>query len=207
MPGREKLLRVFMGAPSEEVHLGEAARRAGVSKERAHAYLNEFDRRGFLLKRRQGNLALFRANMEDERLRKQFETYEVEKRLAFEASEVKVGNLCRDFTRAACESLKERVAMVILFGSGARKEMSRASDVDLLVVVWSGKEGCEAAITDAGSRMSMRYGIEVIPLVVTVSEFGEGLQARKEFYRKLWADRVVFHGEAAFIREVGKYGI
>lgn len=205
--GEEKVMKLFIMSPFESIHLSEVAKRAGVSKERAHVYLNRLAERGFLSKAHKGNLTLFKAELENELLRKRFETYEVEKKLSFERMDVKIGNLCKDFAGDLNKEIKEKLAIVFLFGSGARQERGEESDVDLLVVVWSGKEKCEEITVDLGNRLSMRYGIEVVPLVVTMDEFREGLKAKKDFYNKLWRDRIVIYGESAFIEEVSEHGI
>ena len=84
----------------------------------------------------------------------------------------------------------------MLFGSVARGDWTKNSDVDMLAVV-SGKENevthvLNKAKTDAGPLLEIR------PISTTTEKFVDRFKKRTEFYDELWNDRVVLYNEFLF---------
>ena len=95
--------------------------------------------------------------------------------------------------------------MVILFGSVARGEWTKGSDIDILVVV-SEKDKDVIAVLDK-AKVDVSPLLEIGPVSTTADKFVEGFSKRTEFYDELWKDRIVLYNEFLFwqlIKEGGE---
>ncbi len=208
---RAKLLRQFLQDPSREVHLRELARRSGVSYERAHTYLGELEKARILSSRVQGNLKLYKPNLSNDLTLKLFESLEVQRREDFLSKHMDVAPLLRRFKEGLLGGVGDKILMIFLFGSVARGRYGKGSDIDILVVApnLSPQEGkqVEAEAGRVAERTGSAYGQEIVPIVVTASEFRDGLQTKRDFYQELWTDRIVIFGESRFFMEISSGGV
>ena len=95
--------------------------------------------------------------------------------------------------------------MVILFGSVARGEWTKGSDIDILVVASEKDKGVSTVLSKA--KIDVSPLLEISPISTTIDKFIEGFGKKTEFYEELWKDRVVLYNEFLFwqlIKEGGK---
>ncbi len=100
-----------MDSPLDEFHLREISRRAGISVNNTHRYLNQFLDKGFFRARERDNRKLFRLNLENEFLLKMMEYLEVERRDDFFRKRPEMGRL-RGVTGEVREAIKGVVMVV-----------------------------------------------------------------------------------------------
>ncbi len=202
---RKKMLEVFFKDPFKEAHLREVVRLSKVSLTNVDNSLRLFVKEDMFKRREVSNMVFFKPNLENEALLKIFEYLEMEKRKDFYGKNKKIARLLQKYSQTVVDLSDKKIQIVILFGSVARGDWTKDSDVDVLAVV-SGKENevtrvLNKAKTDAGPLLEIR------PISTTTEKFVDGFKKRTDFYNELWKDRVVLYNEFLFwqlIREGGK---
>jgi len=202
---RKKILEVFFKNPFEEVHLREVVRLSGVSLSNVDNSMRLFVKEDIFKRREASNMVFFKPNLENEALLKIFEYLELEKKRDFYGKNKKIARLLQKYSETIVYLSNKKIQIVILFGSVARGDWTKNSDVDMLAVV-SGKEDevtpiLNKAKVDAGPLLEIR------PISTTTEKFVDGFKKRTEFYDELWKDRVILYNEFLFwqlIREGGK---
>ena len=202
---RKKILEVFFKDPFREVHLREVVRISGVSLSNVDNSIRLFVKEDMFKRREVSNMVFFKPNLENESLLKIFEYLELEKRKDFYEKNKKIARLLQKYTTNVVDLSERKIQIVILFGSVARGDWSKDSDVDILGVV-SGKEK-EVAPALNKAKMDTDTLLEIRPISTTAEKFVDGFRKGTEFYDELWNDRVVLYNEFLFwrlIREGGK---
>ena len=203
---RKKILEVFFKDPFKEAHLREVVRLSKVSLTNVDNSMRLFVKEDMFRRREVSNMVFLKPNLENESLLKIFEYLELEKRKDFYSKNKKIARLLQKYSNDIVSLSDKRIQIVILFGSVARGDWTKDSDVDILAVV-SGKEAevttvLNKAKTDAGPLL------EISPVSTTTEKFVDGFRKKTEFYDELWNDRVVLYNEFLFwqlIREGGKF--
>jgi len=196
---------VFLKDPFKEIHLRELARLSGVSLNNVSSSLHLFVKEGMFTKRKISNMAFFTPNMESEALIKTFEYLEVEHKRAFYDTHKKIARLLQKYTKDIVVASNKKIQLVILFGSVARGEWTKNSDIDILAVVAGKESDVTTALHHATRDVSPLLQIQAIS--TTTEKFIDGLKQKTAFYNELWKDRVVLYNEFLFwqlIREGGK---
>jgi len=204
---RKKILEVFFKDPFQEVHLREVVRLSGVSLSNVDNSMRLFVKEDMFKRREVSNMVFFKPNLRNEALLKIFEYLELDKKKDFYGKNKKIARLLQKYSDDIVALSGKKIQIVMLFGSVARGEWTKNSDVDTLAVV-SGKEdeGTPAlnhAKIDVGPLLGIR------PISTTTEKFVNGFKKRAEFYDELWKDRVVLYNEFLFwqlIREGGRHG-
>ena len=202
---RKKILEVFFKDPFKEVHLREVVRLSKGSLTNVDNSLRLFVKEDMFKRREVSNMVFYKPNLENEQLIKIFEYLELEKRKDFYSKNKKIARLLQKYSNDIVSLSEKKIQIVILFGSVARGDWTKNSDVDVLAVV-SGKENevtpvLNKAKTDAGPLLEIR------PISTTTEKCVDGFKKRTEFYDELWKDRVVLYNEFLFwqlVREGGK---
>jgi len=202
---RKKILEVFLKDPFKEIHLREIARLSGVSVNNVDNSLRLYIKDDMFKRREVSNMVFFRPNLENEELLKMFEYLELEKKKEFYNENKKIARLIRKYTEDIVAFSDRKIQLVILFGSVARGEWTKSSDIDILAVV-SGRENEVTSILNK-AKIEVSPILEIRPISTTAEKFREGLKKRTEFYDELWKDRVVLYNEFLFwqlVREGGR---
>lgn len=202
---RRKILEVFLKDPFKEIHLREIARLSKVSLNNVDNSLRLFVKDDMFKRREVSNMVFFKPNLENETLLKIFEYLELERKKEFYDKNKKIARLLQKYTQDIVELSNKKIQLVILFGSVARGEWAKDSDIDILTVI-SGKDtDAIAALNKA--KIDVSSLLEIKPISTTTGKFVEGFRKRTEFYGELWKDRVVLYNEFLFwqlIKEGGK---
>lgn len=166
-----RILVVFFDEPYREFHLREVAEIADVSPSTAKRFLDFYEVNGFLIKERKANLALFRADVENNSLRLMKTAL-----FLFKA-------------RPLTDFLTEVYAgsSVVLYGSCARGEDGPESDVDMLIV---GRKAEKIDLT----RYEGMLGRRINTIVFDPQEWEEKAEEDRAFYERVLVDGIVLHG-------------
>ena len=202
---RKKALEVFLKDPFKEIHLREIARLSKVSLNNVDNSLRLFVKDAMFKRRKVSNMVFFKPNLENEALLKIFEYLELEKKKEFYGKNKKISRLLQKYTQDVVALSDKKIQLVILFGSVARGEWNKGSDIDILVVV-SGKENEVTPILNK-AKIDVSPLLEIRPISTTTEKFVEGFKKGTEFYGELWKDRVVLYNEFLFwqlIKEGGR---
>ncbi|MDP2938697.1 MAG: nucleotidyltransferase domain-containing protein [Candidatus Omnitrophota bacterium] len=202
---RKKILDVFFKDPFKEAHLREVVRLSGVSLTNVDNSMRLFVKEDMFKRRESSNMVFFKPNLENEALLKIFEYLELEKKRDFYSKNKKIARLLQKYSNAIVDLSNKKIQIVILFGSVARGDWTKESDVDMLAVV-SGKEDDVTPILNK-AKVDVGPLLEIRPISTTTEKFVDGFKKRTEFYGELWKDRVILYNEFLFwqlIREGGK---
>jgi predicted nucleotidyltransferase len=202
---RKKILNVFFKDPFKEAHLREVVRLSGVSLTNVDNSMRLFVKEDMFKRREASNMVFFKPNLENEALLKIFEYLELEKKRDFYGKNKKIARLLQKYSEAIVCLSNKKIQIVILFGSVARGDWTKTSDVDMLAVV-SGKEDEVTPVLNK-AKVDASPLLEIRPISTTTEKFVDGFKKRTEFYDELWKDRVILYNEFLFwqlIREGGK---
>ncbi|MFH1772297.1 MAG: nucleotidyltransferase domain-containing protein [Candidatus Omnitrophota bacterium] len=202
---RRKILEIFLKDPFCEMYLREIARVSNVSLNNVDSSLRLFVKENLFKRRNVSKMVFFEPNFENEILLKMFELLELEKKNEFYAKNKKIARLVKKYVEDVVVISGRKIQSVVLFGSVARGEWIRGSDIDMLVVVSEKEKGVAQALSRAKMDVSPLLGINAI--TTTVDKFIEGFREKREFYEELWRDRVVLYNEFLFwkmIKEAGR---
>ena len=202
---RKKILEVFMSDPAKEIHLREISRLSKVSLNNVNDTMRQFVKDGLFKRREISNMSLFKPNLDSEDLLKLFEYMELERKKAFYNKNKSIARLLEKYTANVIELSKRQIQLVVLFGSVARGEWAKGSDIDILAVS-SNKDSDVINILNK-AKIDVSPLLEIRPISTTIEKFTEGLKKKTEFYHELWNDRIILYNELLFwqlIREGNK---
>ncbi|MFA4815498.1 MAG: nucleotidyltransferase domain-containing protein [Candidatus Gracilibacteria bacterium] len=196
-----------MENPFHEVHLREIARLSEVSRGNVDIFLRQFVKEGMLKRRKVSNMTFFRPDLSSEPLLKIFEYLEIGKRELFFERNKKIARLLRQYTEDLLVLSGRKIQMIVLFGSVARGDWTKKSDLDILAVVADKSEELPNIFIKAQRAVSP--ALEIRPISTTIDKFKTGFKNKAEFYGELWRDRIVLYNEFLFwqlIKEAGEAG-
>jgi predicted nucleotidyltransferase len=168
------ILRIFLEEPYKEYHLREIARKTGRSASVAKSALDELAGEGLLVKTRNANLVVFKANTEN---------------IVFR--HMKVVHSLRRIMGSGLVAFLERelkAQSITLYGGVSRGEDDPGSDIDLLVISKSKKKP-DAAAYEKGLKR------EICVISYTPQEWAKKTAEDKPFYERVIADGIALHGE------------
>ena len=203
--GRKKILHIFLKSPFGEIHLREIARLSKVSLNNVDNSMKLFTKEGFFTRREISNMVFYKPNLESEALLKIFELLELEKREKFYGNNKKIARLLKKYTGDIINLSHNKIQSVILFGSVARGEWTKESDIDILAVAPEKDQDIQTALNKGKTDVSPL--LEIRPITTTTKKFIEGFRKKTEFYNELWKDRIILYNEFLFwrlAREGGK---
>lgn len=193
---RKKILEVFMTDPAKEIHLREISRLSKVSLNNVNDSMRQFVKEGLFKRREISNMSLFKPNLDSEDLLKLFEYMELERKKAFYSKNKSIARLLEKYTANVIELSKRQIQLVVLFGSVARNEWVKGSDIDILAV--SSNKDSDAINILNKAKIDVSPLLEIRPISTTIEKFTEGLRKKAEFYHELWNDRIVLYNESLF---------
>ena len=202
---RKKILEVFMSDPAKEIHLREVSRLSKVSLNNVNDTLRQFVKDGLFKRREISNMSLFKPNLDNEDLLKLFEYMELKRKKAFYGKNKSIARLLDKYTANVIELSKRQIQLVVLFGSVARGEWVKGSDIDILAVS-SDKDNDVVSVLNK-AKIDVSPLLEIRPISTTIEKFAEGIRKKAEFYHELWSDRIVLYNESLFwqlVREGNK---
>jgi len=193
---RKKILEVFMRDPAKEIHLREISRLSKVSLNNVNDSLRQFVRGGLFNRRELSNMSFFKPDLDNEDLLKIFEYLELKRKKEFYSKNKNIARLLEKYTADVINLSKRQIQLVALFGSVARNEWAKGSDIDILAVN-SNKDSNVINILNK-ARIDVSPLLEIRPVSTTIEKFTECLRKKTEFYHELWDDRIVLYNESLF---------
>ena len=171
---RAEILRLLFSGGSQEIHLRDLARLAGLSPAALQKELTSLASKEFVLTRRDGNRLYYRANT----------SHPLFPDLC--GIVLKTSGISAELARAL--AALEGIDCALIFGSVAAGTATGRSDVDLLVIGTTGLR----KITPALRGVADALGREINPICVTPAEWrgklqrGDAFAARISAEPKLW---------------------
>jgi len=202
--GRKKILEIFLKDPFTEIHLREIARLSNSSLTNVAKSMHLLVKNNIFTRNEMSNSTFFRPNLSNDETIKIFEFLEFERRKHFYSENKNIARLLKKYTDSIIELSNKRIQLVVLFGSVARGEWTKKSDVDILAVVSDKDKEITNVLNKAKTDVSPL--LEIQPISTTTNKFIDGFKAKTEFYDNLWQDRVILYNEFLFwqlVREGG----
>jgi predicted nucleotidyltransferase len=202
--GRKKILEIFLKDPFTEIHLREIARLSNSSLTNVAKSMRLLVKNNIFTRNEMSNSTFFRPNLSNDETIKIFEFLEFERRKHFYSENKNIARLLKKYTDSIIELSNKRIQLVVLFGSVARGEWTKKSDVDILAVVPDKDKEITNVLNKAKTDVSPL--LEIQPISTTTNKFIDGFKAKTEFYDNLWQDRVILYNEFLFwqlVREGG----
>ncbi|HTW92197.1 MAG TPA: nucleotidyltransferase domain-containing protein [bacterium] len=185
---RRRVLALLFGHSDEAYHLRQIVRETGLSPSGVHRELAQLAEAGIVTRRQQGRQVYFQANSASP-------IFNELKSLVVKTAGV------TDVLREALAPLAADIDVAFVYGSVARGEERRASDVDLLVV----GDASFAALSQTLAPAQRRLSREVNPTVYTSAEFRRKLAAGNHFVRSVTGrEKLFLFGNEHDLRRLGK---
>jgi uncharacterized protein len=172
---RRRVLGWLLGHPDEAFYLRQIVRHTGSAQGAVQRELDTLTKAGLLLRRVQGRQVYFQANRESPvfpELRGLF---------------LKTAGLA-DVLREALAPLSNEIELALIFGSAARGDLRRGSDIDLLVV----GDASFTAVANLLSEAQERLGRDVNPTVYLREEFKRKIRNRHHFLERILGQSHLF---------------
>lgn len=202
--GRKKILEIFLRDPFTEIHLREIARLSNSSLTNVAESMRLLVKNDIFTRNEMSNSTFFRPNLANDETIKIFEFLEFERRKHFYSENKNIARLLKKYTDSIIELSNKRIQLVVLFGSVARGEWTKKSDVDILAVVPDKDKEITNILNKSKTDVSPM--LEIQPISTTTNKFIDGFKAKTEFYDNLWQDCVILYNEFFFwqlVREGG----
>jgi len=181
-------LALLFGHTDEAFHLRQVVRETGLSPGGVHRELAQLVEADLVTRTQQGRQVYFQANPASP-------IFAELKSLLVKTAGV------ADVLRETLAPLAASISIAFVYGSVARGEERRASDVDLLVI----GDASFAAVTQALAPAQRRLSREVNPTVYTPDEFRQKLAAGHHFLRSVTArEKLFLFGNEHDLRHLGK---
>ncbi|MFW6134481.1 MAG: nucleotidyltransferase domain-containing protein [Elusimicrobiota bacterium] len=193
---RKKIVQIFLRNPFDEVHLRKIAELSEVSVNNVSKSMELYVEEGLFLRRDVSGMAFFKPDLSNETMLKLFEYLELERKNEFYVSNKQVARMLKDYTDKLVKLSGGEIQLVILFGSVARGQWVKNSDVDILTVSAKEDKSMPSILTKAKEDISPL--LRISPVNTTIEKFKAGLEKKTEFYEELFRDRIILYNEFLF---------
>ncbi len=185
---RRAVLALLYGHADEEFYLRQIIRAAGVGQGSMQRELEKLVGSGLLLRRTLGRQVYFKANPDNP-------VYTELRSLLLKTAGV------ADVLREALAPLAARIEVAFVYGSVARGDERRASDLDVMVI----GDASFAEVSQALGSAQQRLGREVNPTVYSPVEYRKKLAAGHHFVRSVTErEKLFLFGDEYDFRRLGK---
>ena len=163
----------------------EIEKRSGYSHERVYSTLRGLGRKGIVASRKIGRTSLHSFRRFDDRTYLAFTYSSLQRKWAFTAAHPEVGRAIEEFLALTSPQ------MAVLFGSYAKGEATRRSDIDIL---------CIGATNAEKAALELRHStsLTIAPLAVQRAEFRKIRTENPEFWHDVVSQGIVLKGHEAF---------
>lgn len=172
---RRAVLALLYGRPDESFYMRQIIRIAQAGQGAVQRELASLVKAGVIERRAQGRQAYYQANRE-------CPIFPELRQLITKTVGI------ADVLRAALAPLEERIDFAFVYGSMARDEQRRGSDVDLLIV----GDVTFAEVVSALQGAQKKLGREVNPTIYPRTEFRKKLAAGHHFLNTVVGDKKIF---------------
>ena len=197
------VLRAMHGALQKWRYTRELARISKVGKSTISDELPELVKLGLLDQRIEGREVYYRLRLANPRTRKLCELFETEKREEFYRINRRLAWALQEYTKRVFEFLPQ-VQTVVLFGSAARGQLTRKSDIDLLAVVPNAEQKpfneLMKSIDKIAQDVNAVYGFPLSVVTMTVKDFETAVRENKRIAEDVLHEGIVLFGEERYYR-------
>ncbi len=114
----------------------------------------------------------------------------------------------RDFVERIRGKFKDKIEGIILFGSYARREAKKFSDIDILIVFKELPEEWEKrieSVIDETSEIALVYGVKISPLLLSKEELLDNINSEALLFLDLTRSYRIIYDNCGFEEEMAKF--
>ena len=164
-------------------------------------------KQGILRQKTEGREVYYMLNLGNPKTRKLCELFETERREKFYLQNKRLSWALQEFSRRVFDSLPE-IQSVILFGSAARAQTTKTSDVDLLVLVPSLQQEPFNELMKSVDKLAGEvrgvYGYPLSAVTMTVKDFEAGFREKRRIAQDVVREGIVLFGEERYYTLLGR---
>jgi predicted nucleotidyltransferase len=172
---RRAVLAVLYAHPDESLYLRQLARASGVGLGPVQREVKKLTGSGIIIRKVSGRQVYFQANRDCPIF------------LELQSMMLKTAG-AGDLIRSALAPLSGRIDLAFIFGSLARGEPKRSSDIDLMVV---GKAGF-GEVVSALIKIQEKLNREINPVVYNPEEFRNKIRSGRHFVKRVLESKLIF---------------
>jgi predicted nucleotidyltransferase len=159
-----KALEFFIENPYSEIYLREFSRKLKISPNTSQRFLDLFSKENLITDIKKANLRYFKANLDNNFFRHIKLAYSIKKLL----------------DSGLVDSLSQEASHIVVFGSVAKGEDDKNSDIDLLIIS-SNKEKVKEILASYYKKLDK----EIIPHIFSFAEWKKQAKINKAFYQEV----------------------
>jgi predicted nucleotidyltransferase len=156
---------------------------------------------GIIREKKEGKQRYYALNIGNPKTRALCQLFESERREAFYKSNRRLSWALQDYTKSIFDFLPE-IQSVILFGSAARGQLTKTSDVDLLVLVPNLQQESFNELMKSVNRLAAdtrgKYGFQLSAVTMTMKDFETASREKKRIAEDIAREGMVLFGEERY---------
>jgi len=188
--GIEYLIMASFFPETDEKTIKELEERSGYSYERVYNTLKELETKGLVTEKRVGKTLTYRIIARHDAVQFAFVHFSLVRKARFSEAYPHVSKALDDFLD------KVNVHLAVIFGSYAKGEAKKGSDLDLLCV------SRDRDIERTALSMRHKYNLKINPVVIDAKDFKNIKTENPEFWEDLMEFGVIFRGYEFFYHAV-----
>jgi predicted nucleotidyltransferase len=178
---------------------------ASLAKVSTWVVSREFSRlvkKGVIREKREGQQKYYALNIANPKTRALCQLFESERREELYKSNRRLSWALEEFSKRVFDFMPQ-VQCLVLFGSAARGEMTKTSDVDILVVVPNLPQESFNELMRHVDRLAREiaavYPLSLAPITMTVKDFEAALREKRRIAQDVLRDGLIFFGEDRYL--------
>jgi predicted nucleotidyltransferase len=164
-------------------------------------------KQGILKHKTEGREVFYMLNLDNPMTRKLCELFETEKREKYYQQNKRLSWALQEFSRRVFDFLPE-IQSVVMFGSAARAQLTKTSDVDLLMLVPNLQQEpfneLMKSIDKLAADIRGLYGYPFSAVTMTIKDFEAAFRERKRIAEDVVREGIVLFGEERYYILLGR---
>ena len=164
-------------------------------------------KQGILRHRTEGREVFYNLNLGSPKTRKLCELFETEKREKYYQQNKRLSWALQEFSKRVFDFLPE-IQSVVMFGSAARAQLAKTSDVDLLVLVPNLQQEpfneLMKSIDKLAADIRGLYGYPLSAVTMTMKDFEAAFREKKRIPQDVVREGIVLFGEERYYMLLGR---
>jgi predicted nucleotidyltransferase len=185
----------------------ELAKLAKVSTWSVSREFSKLVKRGIIKEKKEGRERYYRLDISNPQSRALCHLFETERRDQLYKGNRRLAWAMQEFAKRTFDLLPQ-VQCLVLFGSAARGEMAKTSDVDILVVVPTLEQDAfnrlMKSVDSLATETRSAYGLSLSPVTMTMKDWEAAIRERKRIAQDVMREGIVLFGEDRYYRLLSK---
>jgi predicted nucleotidyltransferase len=166
MDMEKEILGLYANSLNQTFSIHEIAKKLNGAYGTVYNAVQRLSQKDILKKKQKGRALLCSLNLDSDQAKSILSAVSIDKKEELKKTRPGLARTCEELTETLKERLKGSLFSLVLFGSYAKGEETKESDLDFLVMV-PDKKGADEIIHRESSSLEMRYGKRISPIVIT----------------------------------------